>query len=152
MSFLKLLNDVNPSNDPQCSNIATSLFQLSKFDDCLTWCDGLAVIWKRSGFASCSATLELNRHTKHYQCSKAWRRIWDPPLLNNFANLLITLNIMTRPKIGFPARLIQLRDANWNVWLSSIIIKTTLLRRLHLRTSCQYWMISSFCLQWWWGC
>jgi len=96
--------DINPSNDPQCSNIvAASLFQLSKFDDCLTWCDGLAPSFERdSGFASMhGATLRrLNRLTEALSVfEKALEENpEDPPLLNNYANLLIDLKNYEKAK------------------------------------------------------
>ena len=100
--FKALELDINPSNDPQCSNIvAASLFQLSKFDDCLTWCDGLAPSFERIQVSlQCMAQLfeDLIVLLKHYQSLKRLlENPEDPPLLN-YANLLIDLKNYEKAK------------------------------------------------------
>ena len=89
--------DINPSNDPLCANIvAASLFQLSKFDDCLMWCEGLAASYEgNSGFASMHGAT-LRRLNRLSEASSVFEKALvenpdDPALLNNYANLLIDL-------------------------------------------------------------
>ncbi len=87
--------EVNPAADPNASKlVAASLFQLSRYSDCLLWCEGIAPsLGGDAGFSSMYGAV-LRRLGKLEEAEKVFRdglmnHPDDPFLRNNFANLLI---------------------------------------------------------------
>ena len=92
-----LNKQLTPEADPSCGNIvAASLFQLSKFDDCLLWCEALSPSFAGDpAFASMYGAVlrRLNRLDEGLNVfQQALAETPDnQPLLNNYANLLIDM-------------------------------------------------------------
>ena len=92
---LALENDISPLGDPESSNlVAAALFQLSKFDDCLLWCEGLAPSMNGDvAFASMYGAT-LRRLNRLEEASAVFQNALlsdesNPVLRNNYTNLLI---------------------------------------------------------------
>ena len=96
--------DISPVSDPQSSNIvAASLFQLSRFEECLLWCEGLSSTYNSDpSFASMyGATLRrLNRYEEASSVFESSLQVNsdNPALLNNYANLLIDAGKLNQAK------------------------------------------------------
>ena len=101
---LALSKEISPISDPQASNIvAASLFQLSKFDECLLWCEGLSSTFNTEPSFSSMYGATLRRLNRYDQAASVFEASLqdnpdNPPLLNNYANLLIDAGNLNKAK------------------------------------------------------